>query len=1532
MRTELIVTVDSNFKSVDLYDDVSIPLTFQVSDIKDITKKNTNYSKTFEVPCTEDNMLLFENTSIAGISGIEMSKRYDCKILQDSQEVFTGVVSVVKVNKENNTPISYTIQVNSRVKTFIDRINNLTFSDINWNDMKVDVNNMSPYYTRTTLYNKDWDTQFSDGIGIALIDRVNNIGNNIDRWRSKDLSPFVYTNKILDKIITGAGYKWDSRFFRHHYYGDWDDFNEWIKSTSSGIPDKEIQNVSKYESRQFVIPSQVDPNNFEWDKILPGSVCNDTYIGRRITSSETSPSDQQWQIKSLNIKPTLSSYPPADVFSNISYNFFSTDSDLNTNYKLSKVNVNGSVDETGGMQNFCFVAPAPGWYDLSFNFDWKFMVGGFWRVDYDSSVTPHIPYWRSITALIDPGEYLAQNRKLKIEDKDEQIYGVYFNIKVTDNNDNNAIYFPLYQVESTGNGLMYDLDRRYGTGGKKIRLVEAPDGLGGILINESTEYEEYNEPYESTVTTVNGWEFGRPVNKSHLVYLYAGDKVYLHAVADFYNGQMDDESSNLFDCNIKHGSNYYCCSKNWLWISSRPDEKLFDAKLVDKIGPYRGLNPELFFDNTTKQVDFFTSIAKMFNLYIEDVSGKKIVDTDNNISKFYPENTLLIEPRPIYYNIGTNEYNAYDITQKYAKKIVDFTDYVDFSSISYSRPNDYLYRNLIFKMKDDSSDYFSKLYKEKTLKEIGEYTKKSFYESTEDSDKIDMIFSNTTNGNSACKEGDSRTASIPLIFSINDKGEVNTGYTSSMRFLQKYSQSNNTPKVFYDSTNYFATGTTPILSVFNDIVQIDNAFGRSRLEFGARDYYLETLSERSTFKIPNSDLFNVFYLNEYEQITNEDARVLKCKCYIPANVIANLKLSHNILIDGITYYINSISNWTSEYEPCDCEFLKVNTYSYYNYYIDNPTPNGFTIQFIGATSSNNSSGNTTVNSTSNNYTVINQTSIGTTDNYTLGGLNGNVALYKNGVTQSQVTIPTFHGGNRGLVPDSDSENNKFLCADGSWKVCSTSGSYTLDSIDGISVSLYRDNQLVDRVPLDTFDGADAYNAGTPGLVPTAQIADRTKFLRGDGTWAAGAGSGGSTYTIQNNFQTPTEIELLENGVVTSSANVPEYEGCNATLSGEYGVLKPAAAGQMDYYFAGDGTWKPINNVYVFRFTLHAGDYTLNYGNYNDAITALHAGKPVFAIVIDEDSSQNGDTGIWQATAHSDTDTTIYFSRMYTFDSFDKLEIYDDNTFNFTIVLHRNFGRLKVDNNTTYQSTNQNSVITLNSGTGTQLAQSGASVTVNMKTASNTEIGGVKVSASQAANAGTLSASGVRRPVQVDANGNASVRVNEYTLPTASSTAIGGIKVSSTQASNISTIADRGTVRPVQIDNSGVACVKVADAEKAADIGRGTYRDGLSFLDYDSVGYKDRAGTVTPLMAIETSDEYGEDALDAWRKIDGLYEVVGGQIHAMAPKNGRFYALPVITIKTSDGSVPVVLVNEEIAGKLTDDGYTLNKTPLVSAPQ
>lgn len=111
-----------------------------------------------------------------------------------------------------------------------------------------------------------------------------------------------------------------------------------------------------------------------------------------------------------------------------------------------------------------------------------------------------------------------------------------------------------------------------------------------------------------------------------------------------------------------------------------------------------------------------------------------------------------------------------------------------------------------------------------------------------------------------------------------------------------------------------------------------------------------------------------------------------------------------------------------------------------------------------------------------------------------------VALGQGAVASKTYAIQLGHGTN--------SEANSFYVG------LSDSNNYKLLSSDG----------TIPNTRLNVMTGADGTNAGTKGVVPAPTATDNTKFLRGDGTWAAvsGGGSDVEEYSI-------AEIEALWDG-------------------------------------------------------------------------------------------------------------------------------------------------------------------------------------------------------------------------------------------------------------------------------------------------------------------------------------------------------------------------------------------------------------------
>lgn len=1543
MNTRLFIIIDNSNTSliqqgndaytveIDLFDDIEIPMTLQVADVKDITKKNSSFSKTFEIPASSKNRRILEALDMSsfvadqyGYDSVLLERKYNCIIKKWSRDIFYGILNVVSVNRENEKIVSYSCNCTSHISSFFEQISNKTFlgnevwGDLNNSQWNVPSGGMTPArFSSLYCYNSNTGTfelpAFSNHFGYAAIDRFYKAGEEpkyvsgipYTEWRSYELTPYVYISDILDKIIRNTGYNWVSEFFGHtlDVTNPWDESRSWLTSRSSEV----LKNIEKFNTFEMVMPQCTYSNTpSEYAHLRHYPVSHYSSPGQRTDDDIT------FYRKSYT---NVNGYKRIYTFNDSGYFWDLTSSSVD--YESIPTNLTDQYAKCNVQQQ--------GWYRINFNFHWQ-MIGRFYDAD-------------GITTIPNTGvRYRLDNTIGDYEDGSYVAYDIMADI-IKESNGTTTILKRIYQNINSGKSLA-----QYLTGFN--RRLGHTDASGDILLASSQEFDEANgsvEDGDKVGVSDYGLTYNKPVEGEIDTFLLAGDKISIRFRCAIRTGTDDsyfntayetygDARCRLHSIIFKMGQSYN-------------NGNLFSMTRLDSVGPYNSLNWNNIIPPDMKQIDFVQTLCRMFNLYIEDVSLKPNYYSvwPSGIDSYfkYPVNTLRIEPRDLYYERKMRGYPP----PAYVKK--DWSDKVDMQTVKITMPSDYINRNISFNYKEDSSDFMVGTYNGKYDEKLGSETYKSVYNSDE-ADSIELSVAASEYGEVIPGGG----SEVMYGFSVNN-GVVDTSKSLTPRIMFRcLSQVNSGDRRLYTQIGNLVNLTSSYATLSNyrwDSSARNNSI--ADLSFGLPKYSMMKSSRNSN--VTTNNLFNAFYYNELNNIASVNSRMMTCEAYLTPTDIENLQLSDEIIINSVVYHINSIKDWKNENEPCTCEFIKI---------LPDVVPSPSTTQVrsdnvwsVGIITKD-SSGNVTIN----NNTVNINTGGGGGGSYSLGQVRENIHLVSGGQIVSTVTVPDMVGatsavsGLNGLVPQPlNTDKDKFLKGDGTWG----NDSYTLDSLDGISVSLYRNGSIIDTVPIETFLGADAQNAGTPGLVPTAQTGDRTKFLRGDGTWANG--SGGNTYSIRNNPTTPSTIELLENGVVTSDANVPEYEGCTQLYPGEYGMIHPAPAGGMDYYFSGDGVWKPIpSGGYILRFTLHSGLYTLDEGSYSGAVNALRSGKPVFAILTDEDASQDGDEILYTLSHFYVEDSYMIFSKKELSSSNEFLELYDDDSFDFYSSPIRNFGRLKVDSNTTYQTSAPDAILTLRSGTGITLSQSNATVTFNLETATSGTIGGIKVSSTQAPNAGTMATSGMRRPVQIDANGNASVLCdnhvagdglslinNAFTLNQATSSVLGGIKVSSTSLSVADTPASSGEIYPVQISSSGLAGVMIPAYEATwpakmvdknigicpSDATETSYRVGNGFCDIYGKEYTKYAGTVTPVSSIYIDRDDGTAAIKEWENFTTLEDYTGRVI--LSYPNSRtddLFALPITVIRTFRGSVPVVLVNGDIM-QLLGRAYSTGPNKLDCVP-
>jgi hypothetical protein len=216
-----------NGRQVDLNDKIPFPLTYAISDIKDISSRKGNNSKTIALPGTATNVQLMANVfSLSATQGAPMAfMNFDPAVKATAQYYHNGVLEFNGVCQLqdcvqsqgnwtfNIVLISETIDYNARLKEI--RINALDWNEYNheftyqnqqdsWNGTIV--RNGAPF---TNGSGPDW---YGLGYYYGLIDYGYD-RSAADNFGVEHIPPHVFCYDILKRSFDSAGITWQSNFF-----------------------------------------------------------------------------------------------------------------------------------------------------------------------------------------------------------------------------------------------------------------------------------------------------------------------------------------------------------------------------------------------------------------------------------------------------------------------------------------------------------------------------------------------------------------------------------------------------------------------------------------------------------------------------------------------------------------------------------------------------------------------------------------------------------------------------------------------------------------------------------------------------------------------------------------------------------------------------------------------------------------------------------------------------------------------------------------------------------------------------------------------------------------------------------------------------------------------------------------------------------------------------------------------------------------------------------------------------------------------
>jgi hypothetical protein len=204
----------TKYQSLNLIENVSLPITYSIADIRNPDKREGTFTKTISLPGTKTNNTLFSNIfNISKVTtGIEFNpnKKADCLILEDSIEILKGSLRLADISYFENGEIMYNCIVYGETSDLFFSISNDKLTDLDLSEFDHDWSgdNIQDSWTATK--------------GIGYVYPMIDYGTNQDimkaRWDVIDFYPAIYVKQYIDKIFASAGYTYTSAFFNSDFF------------------------------------------------------------------------------------------------------------------------------------------------------------------------------------------------------------------------------------------------------------------------------------------------------------------------------------------------------------------------------------------------------------------------------------------------------------------------------------------------------------------------------------------------------------------------------------------------------------------------------------------------------------------------------------------------------------------------------------------------------------------------------------------------------------------------------------------------------------------------------------------------------------------------------------------------------------------------------------------------------------------------------------------------------------------------------------------------------------------------------------------------------------------------------------------------------------------------------------------------------------------------------------------------------------------------------------------------------------------
>ena len=258
---------------VDILNDMDVDFTYSISDVKDIERRNTSFSKTILLPSTTRNQKLFGNIFDVSVqneyyhpdpnilSNFNPSKQAKAQIYLDNVKIFDGVLRLIKVNNKNGD-ITYEVNVFGKLKDILHVLGDKTLNDLDFNDYN---HTWTPSEVVLSWSRTEWVNN-----GLNYVYPMVDYGDSVDgiNYPLIGFKPAVFLREIVKRIFAESGFEVSSAFFDTNY------FKRLILVTSEKSITKQVSTLLRQTAGFFT--SAATGNNINYTIVFT-NVINDGF-------------------------------------------------------------------------------------------------------------------------------------------------------------------------------------------------------------------------------------------------------------------------------------------------------------------------------------------------------------------------------------------------------------------------------------------------------------------------------------------------------------------------------------------------------------------------------------------------------------------------------------------------------------------------------------------------------------------------------------------------------------------------------------------------------------------------------------------------------------------------------------------------------------------------------------------------------------------------------------------------------------------------------------------------------------------------------------------------------------------------------------------------------------------------------------------------------------------------------------------------------------------------------------------------------